>query len=52
MIDMLLLSMRYGGVVGDYAELLDYSITTDASDIFNIGKINRALTEYWEDMGI
>lgn len=51
MINQLLISMRYGGVIGDYAELLDYSITADASNIFDIGKVNRALTEYWEDMG-
>lgn len=52
MIGCLLVSMRSGGVIGDYAELLDYSITTDASDIFDVGKINKALAEYWEDMGL
>ena len=51
MIGCLLVSMRSGGVIGDYAELLDYSISADASDIFDVGKINKALAEYWEDMG-
>ena len=47
-----LLSLGYKGEVGDYAELSDnYSFKEDAADIFNIGRINKALKEYWEDMG-
>lgn len=43
---------RYKGEVGDYVELENYEgIEEDASDMFDIGRINKALKEYWEDMG-
>lgn len=44
--------LRYKGEVGDYAELSDtYRFEKSATDIFNIGRINKALKEYWEEMG-
>lgn len=44
--------LDYKGEVGDYAELSDYySFEESATDIFNIARINKALNEYWEEMG-
>lgn len=44
--------LKYGGKFGEYVELEDsYKIKNDASGEFDIGKINRALKEYWEEMG-
>lgn len=44
--------LRHKGEVGDYVELENYEgIEEDASDMFDIGRINKALKEYWEDMG-
>ena len=44
--------LDYKGEVGDYAELSDYySFEESATDIFNIAHINKALNEYWEEMG-
>lgn len=44
--------LRYKGTVGDNVELYDdYEIKEDASDLFDIGKINKALKEYWEEKG-
>lgn len=44
--------MTYKAVVGDNYELDDdYEIKKDASDLFDIGKINKALKEYWEEKG-
>ncbi len=47
------LALEIDGKVGDYVELDDrYSIEEDASDTFDIGRVNKALKEYWEDMGL
>ena len=44
--------MRYSATEGEYIELSDsYSPEKDASGRFNIGQINKALKEYWEEMG-
>ena len=44
--------LDYKGEVGDYAELSDYySFEESTTDIFNIARINKALNEYWEEMG-
>ena len=44
--------LNYKGEVGDYANLGDsHSFDESATDIFNIGRINRALKEYWEELG-
>lgn len=51
--------LDYEGSPGDYAQLDDdyeflhikYNISNTASLFFNIGNINRALKEYWEDLG-
>ncbi len=44
--------LDFKGEVGDYVELKDnYSFEKSATDMFNIGNINKALAEYWEDMG-
>lgn len=43
--------LDYSGEIGDYVELQDdYSFEASADD-FNIGNVNRALKEYWEEMG-
>lgn len=45
-------SIGVTGKLGDYVELSkNYTIEKDATDVFNIGRINKALKEYWEDMG-
>jgi len=46
--DDLLLDLK--GEVGDYAELED-STKVYSSNRFDVGKINKALKEYWDDMG-
>ena len=44
--------MEYKADVGDYVDLGDdYEVKEDASDTFDIGKINKALKEYWENLG-
>ena len=44
--------MHYKGTEGEYANLGDsYEVKKDASDIFDIGRLNRALKEYWEELG-
>lgn len=43
---------RYEGTAGDYDQLYDsYEIKTTCKDIFDIGNINKAIAEYWEDLG-
>ena len=46
--------LQYSGTVGDYTELSDsYKLEEDLSNSasWNIGKINKALAEYWENLG-
>lgn len=44
--------LDYKGDVGDYAELADsYKLEASAAELFNIGNINKALAEYWEEIG-
>ena len=44
--------MHFKAEEGEYAEIGDYyEVKRDSSDIFDIGRINRALKEYWEEMG-
>lgn len=44
--------LKYKGEVGEHAELSDYyTIEKDESITYNIGRINKALSEYWGDMG-
>lgn len=44
--------LKHKGEVGDYAELSDgYQLEASADETFNIGRINKALAEYWEEMG-
>ena len=44
--------MRYKADAGEYVEIGDsYEAEKDASDQFNIGRINKAIKEYWEEMG-
>ena len=38
---------------GEYMQLDDdYKASIDCSDTFNIGRINKALKEHWEEMGL
>ena len=44
--------MRYKATEGEYVELSDYySPKKDASDLISVARINKALKEYWEEMG-
>lgn len=44
--------LKHKGEAGDYAQLPDsYSFEKDAADLFDIGRINKALSEYWAEMG-
>lgn len=44
--------MKYKAVFGEYVELGDeYTADENASHLFNIGRINKAIQEYWEEMG-
>ena len=44
--------LKYKADVGDYVDYEYYNIEKDASDIFNISRINEALREYWENIGL
>lgn len=44
--------MQYKATEGEYAELSDYySPKKDASNLISVARINKALKEYWEEMG-
>ena len=44
--------MEFKAEAGEFAGLsVHYEANEDASDLFNIGRINKALKEYWEEMG-
>jgi len=44
--------LRYRGEAGQCAQLSDsYEITENASDEYDIGRINNALKEHWEELG-
>ena len=46
-------ALQYKGKVGDYGEAPDYySIEKSATATFNVGKINKAIAQYWDDLGI
>lgn len=44
--------MKYKATEGEYAVIYSYNEEDDASDTFNISRINKALIEYWEEMGL
>ena len=46
--------MTLRGEVGDYVQIADSNKLKDkehAEEVFNIGKVNKALAEYWEERG-
>lgn len=43
--------MNYKAKEGEFVILDSYKPKTDSSDLFNVGRINKALKEYWEEMG-
>lgn len=46
--------MRYRGELGEYVQLNDNTKLAggDSTDDISIGNINKALAEYWDEMGI
>lgn len=43
--------MKYKATEGEYAVIYSYDSDADASGTFDIGRINKALKEYWEELG-
>lgn len=41
----------YNSYAGDYIELGDDYVISKSGDTYNIGNLNRAIAEYWKDMG-
>lgn len=45
--------LEYKGEFAEYGTVFStYEVKNDASDIFDVGKINRAIAEHWEALGL
>ena len=43
--------MGYKAETGEYVNCGDYYEPKEEAEEFDVGKINRALKEYWDEMG-